>query len=185
MSQDCILKERQICTSSDASRCGDSIGQSHCSSSTPKSKSHGYKPCQMNAWTQSRLQEMQSHLTIYIALEKALPRKQGSWNKSAKDAAMVYGKKTGHAECIKRWTRDFISDSNKLPQLNHGGGNKSIINNEDITQDIKIHLHSSGKYAKTEDIVDYCHSLEVLEQLGHIKSISFATAQRWLIKMGY
>ena len=81
--------------------------------------------------------------------------------------------------------RDFINDSKDLPQINHGGGVKSLIDDEDIAQEIKIHLQGIGKYIKAEDIVQFCGTPEMLERLGRTRSISLATAQRWLIKMGY
>lgn len=60
-----------------------------------------------------------------------------------------------------------------------------MIDDNDIAQDIKIHLQGIGKYIKAEDIVQFCGTPEMLDRLGRTKSISLATARRWLIKMGY
>ena len=38
---------------------------------------------------------------------------------------------------------------------------------------------------RSEDIVQFCGTPEMLDRLGRTKSISLATARRWLIKMGY
>lgn len=70
-----------------------------------------------------------------------------------------------------------------MPRLNHGGGTQSIVDDDDIAQDIKIYLQGVGKFIKAQDIIDFCGTPEMLERFGRTKSISESTARRWLIKM--
>jgi hypothetical protein len=64
-------------------------------------------------------------------------------------------------------------------------GVKSLIDDEDVTQDIKIHHQGIRKYIEAEDIVNFCGTPKMLERLARTKLISLSTACRWLIKMGY
>ncbi|KIL54686.1 hypothetical protein M378DRAFT_1052139 [Amanita muscaria Koide BX008] len=83
------------------------------------------------------------------------------------------------------WTRSFISDRKEIPENRYGCGNKSAIDDEDLAQDIHLHLQTIGKYIKADDIVQYCAKPAILARLKRTKTICLATAQRWLEKMGY
>lgn len=72
-----------------------------------------------------------------------------------------------YAKELKKWARDFIWDGKELLRLDkHSGGVKSHINDNDVTQDIKIYLQSVGKFIKACNIVDFCGTPKMLEQLG-------------------
>ena len=55
----------------------------------------------------------------------------------------------------------------------------------DLAQEIHVHLQGVGKYIKAEDIVQYYAQPEILAHLKRMKTILLATARRWLEKMGY
>lgn len=148
-------------------------------------KGRGYRKCTIEAHTRTRLEHIRSFLHIYVTIEKAHPGIRGNWNTAARNAALYTCRAQNYAKLLKRWARDFIDDSKELPRRNHGGGKASVIDDEDVAQDIKLHLQGIGKYMKAEDIVRYCGTPEMLERLGRTKTISVATARRWLIKMGY
>ncbi|KAJ3560171.1 hypothetical protein NP233_g11011 [Leucocoprinus birnbaumii] len=133
---------------------------------------------------QTCLDHVCSFLHEYCRLEKRKSQR-GNWTKAAQEAAHLCCHAPYYAENLKKWARDFLQDSAELPRINHGGGCQSIIDDDDVTQDIQIYLQSIGKFIKARDIVDYCSTPEMLEQLGRTKSISKSTACRWLIKMGY
>ena len=143
------------------------------------------KKCELNRTTKERLEHVRSFLHLYIERENSTPGKAGNWAKAADDARKAAVKKPRYTRLLKEWARDFICDSQELPRVNHGGGIKSLLDDEDIAQDIKVHLQSVGKYIKAEDIVQFCGTPEMLERMGRTNSISLATARRWLIKMDY
>ena len=147
--------------------------------------SRGYKPCQLNEFTKQRLEHTRSFLHLYIRYETKEPRKPGNWKRAASDAADAACQTPHYARRLKQWARDFVADAKELPHRSHGGGIRSKIDDEDISQEIKIHLQSIGKYMKAEDIVKFCETPEMLGKLGRTKTISLATARWWLIKMGY
>lgn len=150
-----------------------------------KSRGLNLKKCELDRNTKERLEHVHSFLHLYVKRENSAPEKAGNWTRAAEDAAKAAVRKPHYARLLKEWARDFICDSQELPRVNHGGGIKSLIDDEDIVQDIKIHLQSIGKHIKADDIVQFCGTAEMLERLDRTNSISLTTARRWLIKMGY
>jgi hypothetical protein len=63
--------------------------------------------------------------------------------------------------------------------------NPSILEDKDFRQELELHLLGIGKYVSAMDIVHYVDKPEVKEWLKLSKSISLATAQRWMKVMGY
>jgi hypothetical protein len=124
------------------------------------------KKCELDKHTRERLEHVRSFLHLYIEREKSAPEKARNWKAAAEDARNAVVRKPHYARLLKEWARDFISDSRELPRINHGGSIKSLIDDEDIAQDIKIHLQGIGKYIKAEDIVRFCGTPEMLERLG-------------------
>jgi hypothetical protein len=61
----------------------------------------------------------------------------------------------------------------------------SILENEDIAQEIHLHLQSCGKYAAAIEIIRFLDRPEIREQFGLNKGITERTARRWMAKMGY
>ena len=60
-----------------------------------------------------------------------------------------------------------------------------MLEDEGLAEDIHLHLQSIGKYVKAMDIVHYLDTPAMKECLNRKKTISLATAQRWMLKMGY
>ena len=56
--------------------------------------------------------------------------------------------------------------------------------NEDLAQEICLHLHSKGKYVCAMDIVWFLDTLEMKKWLNLKRLISERTAHRWMAKMG-
>ncbi|KAH7333693.1 hypothetical protein B0J17DRAFT_676500 [Rhizoctonia solani] len=66
----------------------------------------------------------------------------------------------------------------------HGSWNKSILEDKDIAQEIKLHLQQLGKYACAEDVVQFLLHPETRAQLNIPKVIRLCTAQRWMSQYG-
>ncbi|KAI0245787.1 hypothetical protein BJV78DRAFT_1287145 [Lactifluus subvellereus] len=107
-----------------------------------QTKGHGLnsKKCELDKNTRERLEHVHSFLHLYVEREKSALEKAGNWKAAADDARKAAVRKPHYARLLKEWAQDFICDSQELPRINHGGGIKSLIDDEDIAQDIKIHL---------------------------------------------
>ncbi|KAF8221017.1 hypothetical protein L208DRAFT_1536349 [Tricholoma matsutake] len=60
-----------------------------------------------------------------------------------------------------------------------------MLDNEDLAQAIHLHLQSLGLWIRAQDVVDFVKHPETLVQFGLKKSISLATAHRWMKCLGY
>jgi hypothetical protein len=151
----------------------------------PRNKGKGYKSSGLDKVTQSRLEGVKTFIGTYIRLEEKEPEKRGNWTKASELSVYVCGGSQYHARKLREWARNFIDSREEIPENQFGRGNKSAVDDEDLAQDIHLHLQSVGKYIKAEDIVQYCSAPDVLERMKRTRSISLITARRWLAKMGY
>ncbi|KAJ7586721.1 hypothetical protein C8J56DRAFT_787552, partial [Mycena floridula] len=109
----------------------------------------------------------------------------GQWTKCSIQAAVTSGKGTYAARRIRKMTRAFILDGH-LPNNPYGVWNKSRLEtDEELKSDITTHLQSLGKYIRAMDLVHYLDLPEVKEKYGVEKTISLATAKRWMKVIGY
>ncbi|KAH9952405.1 hypothetical protein BGW80DRAFT_1452516 [Lactifluus volemus] len=124
-------------------------------------------------------------LAAYIRLETDRPGHRGNWTEASHATVTMRCESKHHSRKLRVWARSFINDQKEIPENRYGRGNKSVIDDEDLAQEIHLHLQQIGKYIKAEDIVQYCARTEILARLKRTKTISLATARRWLEKMGY
>lgn len=66
-----------------------------------------------------------------------------------------------------------------------GTWNTSRIHDEDFSTEIQLHLQGIGKYVKAMDIVYYLDQANVKQRLGLARTVSHATAKRWMKVLGY
>lgn len=126
-----------------------------------------HKPCGLDTKTQERITHIRTFLIHYTDAEREQPGKRGNWSRASELAARGTGRGVkSYSEKLRLWARELISDSRELPRVNHGGGIRSVIDDDDIAQDIKIHLQGIGKYIKAQDIVNFCATPEMLVRLG-------------------
>ncbi|KAI6109070.1 hypothetical protein EDD16DRAFT_1430880, partial [Pisolithus croceorrhizus] len=83
-----------------------------------------------------------------------------------------------------KWARAYIKDRSNLP-VRQKSLRVSLVDDEEVAQELTFHLWHIGKYACAKDLVDYLKVPENQERLGTSKSISLRTAHRWLKKMGW
>ncbi len=90
------------------------------------------------------------------------------------------------ARSLRKWIHAFISDSEFIPEHYHKGKTgHSLIDDEDFAQELHLYLQSVGEYCTTQDIIRYIAQPEILIKLNRTKTISHATAHRWMQKMRY
>jgi len=84
------------------------------------------------------------------------------------------------------WTWDYLEDETQLPVSNYGKHMQSIIQDEDLAEEIHLHLQSLGKkYLCALDVVEYLDKPKVKVQLKLKKMPSERTAWRWMHAMQY
>ena len=128
----------------------------------------------------TRLELMVNFLCIY-----QLNGYQG-WIAASKQAASIAGKNPEWiARRLCKWTQNLAYNLKNLPKHEYGKFTSSILEDEDLSQEICLHLQSKGKYVRDMDIVQFLDTPEMKKQLNLKRSISKRTAHRWMAKMGY
>jgi hypothetical protein len=151
----------------------------------PRGKGYGSKDSGLDCVTRTRLEGIRMLLATYTRLETDNPGYRGNWTEASNSTVTMRCESQYIAKKLRVWAHAFIQDRNEIPENQYGQGNKSAIDDDDLAQDIHVHLQGIGKYVKAEDIVQYCAQPEMLARLKRTKTISLATARRWLEKMGY
>ena len=122
----------------------------------PRDKGTGYKKAKIDDVLQKQLEMMRIMLSGYI---------QGqSWMAASLRSARVmergYRSGTYTAERVRAWTRAFIADRSILPINIYATWNHSILDDEDLAQDLLLHLQGVGEYVKAQDIITYLADLD-------------------------
>ncbi|KAF8594080.1 hypothetical protein BDV93DRAFT_535125 [Ceratobasidium sp. AG-I] len=94
------------------------------------------------------------------------------------------GRKKSSGRSIRRWIRIYIEEGD-LPVNHYGWWNVSILEDEDVTAEIRLHCAHIGKYVTAAHIVEFLDDPSVRARLGLQKSITVRTAERWLHRSGY
>ncbi|KAJ7197754.1 hypothetical protein GGX14DRAFT_402382 [Mycena pura] len=139
----------------------------------------GYKHAEMNFVLKGRLELMLAFLRLYAA------DGYKSWGKAADTIAKSAGHGSWTSRKIREWTRDFLGDDTHLPVSQYGKFNESVLDDEDLSQEIHLHLQSLGQYISAQDVVNFMSSPEMKKRLNLKKSISVRTAQRWMKRNEY
>lgn len=143
----------------------------------PRDSGPGYKPCKLDNLTRTRYE------AIAMCLRFFLHSNTGFIDASGK-AAIAAGRGLWHARVVRQWVQHYIK-AGHLPRNNYGWWNLSALEDEDIAEEIKLHLQQKGKFICAEDIVRFLNDAEVRQRLNLKKSVSVRTGRRWLTRMGY
>jgi len=132
-----------------------------------------------------RIVSMVGVLNLFLNLELKY-----NWRKASLISSKAQGKGINHARRIRKWILKYLWDD-ELPLHRLGQARWTPLEDEDITQDIKLKLaeRAKGRYMKASNVVDVVTSPEfqaVLKQKGFSKtSISECTAWCWLAGLGW
>lgn len=130
----------------------------------------------------ARIAAMAGTLNLYLD-----PELSYTWRQASLIAAKSHGKGINNARNIRTWIHSFLHRG-KYPFHHYGRSSTSILHDEDLAQEIQLHLLECAKdgYIKAQDVVDYISKPEVQERLGASgnkkTTISLRTAQRWMRK---
>jgi hypothetical protein len=141
----------------------------------------GYKNPKLDLLLRRRLEQMQIFLRRFMDPLNG----HNGWMAASLHTAKDHGGGTQQARRLREWARDYIADRGCLPINIYGTWNSSILEDEDFASELLLHLQSIGKYVRAMDIVLYVDRPEVKTQLKLTKTISLATAQRWMRTVGY
>jgi hypothetical protein len=142
-----------------------------------------YKESSLDGRSKRVLGEIRTFLNLFTG---AKSNTKGKWIEASKEAAQALGKPTEHKSRNLRETAKKFVVSQKVPQSPYGSWNISKIQeDEEFAQEINLHLQTKGKYVKADDIMEYLKDPEVQLRWGLKKTISHATAKRWMKKIGY
>jgi hypothetical protein len=145
----------------------------------PRKRGRGYINPAIDLVLRGRLESMQVLMRLF--------KRSGytRWEEASELAAKAAGRGPWLARRLREWTRAFLKDSKKLPVHQYGRWNSSILADEDLSQEIHLHLQSLGPYVSAMDIVRFMDSPEMRTRLDIKKSITLRTAQRWMRVIGY
>jgi hypothetical protein len=156
----------------------------------PRADGTGYKRPDFDTILKGRLESMEKFLWRYTDVSDdgtahAKNSAGGEWTQAAEETANFLCGRDRLSRNLRTWSRAYIKNRTDLPMHKYGNHSISRINDDILATDIKIHLQSIGKYVRAQDIVDYLGRPEVQEHHGMKKTVSLATAQRWMFKLEY
>ncbi|KAJ7190599.1 hypothetical protein GGX14DRAFT_321596, partial [Mycena pura] len=130
-----------------------------------------------------RLIGIQTLLNFYVT-----PVEGGTyahWGASARLAAHGLGRGKHCARVLAALAREFIHTREVLDVNPYGEWNDSMLADEDLANDIRLHLQSLGKEITVDKLVQYLNSPEIRVEHGIDKPVSLTTARRYLDELGY
>ncbi|KAF9459536.1 hypothetical protein BDZ94DRAFT_1284360 [Collybia nuda] len=107
------------------------------------------------------------------------------WTAASLQTAQDHERGPNHAQTLQEWTLAFLADRKNIPTNVYGTWNTSKLDDKDLAHAILLHLQSLGPYIRAQDVVDFVKQPEIQEKFELKKPISRATAQQWMLHLGY
>ena len=143
------------------------------------------KDKKLDVFFRARITGMVGTLNLYLD-----PQLSYTWREASLIASKSQGHGVNHARNLRTWIHQYLG-SKRLPVHRYGKMRSSVLQDEDFSQSIQLHLQQIAKngYIRAQDIVDFMETPEMQQKLDEIgsrkKKISLRTAQRWLHAMGW
>ncbi|KAF8903966.1 hypothetical protein CPB85DRAFT_1180931, partial [Mucidula mucida] len=145
-------------------------------------KGPGHVNVYFDPFTHYQMLGMQAMLSDYTS---SLSATYGHWAASSLQATVFLGRGVYCARVLCRLVRAFIADRTLLPINPYGSFKESMLANQDLLQDINLHLQELEKDITALKVVEYLAQPEVKDKYGITKTISLRTAQQYLNALGY
>jgi len=101
-------------------------------------------------------------------------------------AATAAGKGRGLARSLRKWVWEYLEDNTQLPVSRYGKHQKSKLEDEDLAEELHLHLQSlNKKFLRALDVVQYFEHAEVQSQFKLKNAPSERTARCWMHIMKY
>ncbi|KAJ7656535.1 hypothetical protein DFH06DRAFT_960991, partial [Mycena polygramma] len=143
----------------------------------------GYKDANVSAFTRNCLLGIRAMLNFYVTPVKG--GTYGEWGASATLAAHGLGRGKHCARVLADLARQWIINREVLDLNPYGDWNESMLADEDLANDIRLHLQSLGKEITATKLVDYLNNPAVQREHNIDKPVSLTTARRYLMELGY
>lgn len=143
------------------------------------------KDKKLDVFFRARITGMVGILNLYLD-----PQLSYTWREASLIVSKSQGHGVKHARNLRTWIHQYLG-SKRLPVHRYGKLRTSVLQDEDFSQSIQLHLQQIAKdgYIRAQDIVDFMKTTEMQTKLDDIgsrkKKISLRTAQRWLHAMGW
>jgi len=142
----------------------------------------GYCYLALDPFKRDRLDGMKIMLRFYT---NNLSNTCGHWAASSLQAAVALGRGIYCARVIRRLVRAFIADRTVLPENPYGAWRVSMLCEEGLASDIKLHLRELGDNITAAKLCEFVNGAELRARHGIEQPISVSTACRWLKVLGY
>ncbi|KAF9463511.1 hypothetical protein BDZ94DRAFT_1236163 [Collybia nuda] len=146
----------------------------------PRDKGPGYKPHGLDKFVHGRLEAMKKFMWKYVEGQQT-----SKWTAASLQTAQDHERGPNHAQTLQEWTLAFLADRKNIPTNVYGTWNTSKLDDKDLAHAILLHLQSLGPYIRAQDVVDFVKQPEIQEKFELKKPISRATAQQWMLHLGY
>jgi hypothetical protein len=157
----------------------------------PRDTGYGYKESSIQGPLRKRLEDMERFAKLFVRKIKENPEKR-HWMTALREAAQqsehvgITQSGKNRVENLRLWLRALIKDRTDLPVTEYKGGlGRSVLDDEDIAQDIKTHLQGIGKYVQAQDLLAYLATPEMKERLHRTRPYHICTAHRWMRLLGF
>ncbi|KAJ7938534.1 hypothetical protein B0H13DRAFT_1587591, partial [Mycena leptocephala] len=107
------------------------------------------------------------------------------WANKADIIAKSAGKGSWLSRRVREWAIAFMKDPAYMPNAEYGKFTDSILDDENLAQEIYLHLQGLDTWICAQDLVNYMSSDEMKSRLNLRRDISLRTAQRWMKRMKY
>ena len=148
----------------------------------PRKTGRGYVDPDINPFIRVRMEGMQAMLNFFITKQSTT---FDAWGKSSLQAAIGLGHGTDCARQLRKLCRQFIDFRDLFPINPFGHWNKSMLSNEDLTNEINLYLMELDKNISASKLVEFLGRPDVRSRHEIEKTISERTAQRYLKSLGY
>ncbi|KAG1741636.1 hypothetical protein EDB19DRAFT_1907864 [Suillus lakei] len=109
-----------------------------------------------------------------------------AWSTAALQTAQFIGKGPYMSRKVREWSKAYIQDHRNLPMSKSSREwSNSWIEDEDLKDELLVHLQSLGKYVTASAIIKRLAKPDVQHQYNLSKTVSLATAQRWMKTCGF
>jgi hypothetical protein len=118
----------------------------------PRKTGRGYIIADIDLYVRTRLEVMQTMLNLYTNPKSCT---YDTWGASSSQAAISVGRGRSCAERLCQLNRRFISDRTFLLLNPFGTWKESLLADEDLTNDINIHLMEIGKEISAQKLMAF------------------------------
>ena len=147
-----------------------------------RGKSGGYQSPNFDVFVRARLEGIRAMLSYYTDPRSLTYQK---WGKSAFNAAIGMGRGNHCAHILAHLSHKYIADRKVIPLNPYGSWWTSMLADEDLAEDVRLHLQELGKYITAERLVQYLRRPDVKLKHGIDGDVGETTAHQYLHELGY